>query len=408
MSINTPSSASTVADDNADCNFKGNAANSAAVGYPLKVTHVVRQYLPSIGGMEEVVRNIALQQKRNSAQQVRIITLNRLFRNSTEVLPAHELLDGVEVIRLPYFGSSRYPVCLGILRELKGADIVHVHGVDFFYDFLALTKFWHKRPLILSTHGGFFHTGFASRLKTIYFNTVTRLAGTAYDRVVATSANDGNLFKKILSTRKLQIIENGVDIEKFSDQASPTLKPNLIYFGRWSANKGLLEALQFLLQLRAKSAEWTLTITGREYDHSQAELLNTIASMGLSDAVTLVANPSDAQIKQLIHNASYFICLSHHEGFGIAPIEGMSAGLLPVLSDIPPFKQLVEQSRQGIIVNHNASVDSAIQQLLNTHQQGEPAYQVRRTAAMEAAQTYAWQKVAAHYLRLYQQLGTKA
>lgn len=35
----------------------------------IKVTHVVRQYLPSIGGMEEVVRNIALHQIRNSKQQ---------------------------------------------------------------------------------------------------------------------------------------------------------------------------------------------------------------------------------------------------------------------------------------------------------------------------------------------------
>ena len=30
--------------------------------------------------------------------------------------------------------------------------------------------------MVLSTHGGFFHTGYASRLKTLYFGSVTRLS----------------------------------------------------------------------------------------------------------------------------------------------------------------------------------------------------------------------------------------
>ena len=32
---------------------------------------------------------------------------------------------------------------------------------------------------------------------------------------------------------------------------------------------------------------------------------------------------------------------SEYEGFGVAAVEGMSAGLFPVLSDIPTFRNLV-------------------------------------------------------------------
>ncbi|GGY74384.1 glycosyl transferase family 1 [Cellvibrio zantedeschiae] len=370
----------------------------------IKVTHIVRQYLPSIGGMEEVVRNIAMHQLRHSNQQTRIITLNRLFRNANTELPEREIIDGIEVIRLPFYGSSRYPICPTVLRELGDTDVIHVHGVDFFYDFLAATKWLHKRPLVLSTHGGFFHTQFASRAKQTYFKTITRLSSFAYDSVVATSANDGELFSQIMRKPKLQVIENGVDTEKYADDAALELQPTLIYFGRWSSNKGLLEALDLFAQLRERDDRWHLIIAGREYDHSLAELRAQVEALRLNGHVTLAANPSDEEIKDLIQQASYFLCLSHHEGFGIAPIEGMSAGLTPVLSDIPPFKRLVGNSGLGFNISNETSASDVIDQLLQLHEQGESAYAKRRSAAMAFAKHYAWSKVADRYLEIYEDL----
>lgn len=371
----------------------------------INVTHVVRQYLPSIGGMEEVVRNIARHQLRQGHKATRIITLDRLFRNTDELLPARELIDGVEIIRLPYRGSSRYPLCPAVLKHLGDSELIHVHGVDFFYDFLAATKWLHKRPLVLSTHGGFFHTSFASRSKLAYFNTVTRLSSSAYSKVIATSANDGQLFGRIMTPSKLQVIENGVDIEKYADQAAPSLQPTLIYFGRWSSNKGLLAALDLFAALHRQQPQWRLIIAGREYDHSCAELQQKVDSMHLQNAVTLAPNPSDAEIRALIQQASYFLCLSRHEGFGIAPIEAMSAGLTPVLSDIPPFRRLIEESGLGFLTPLGTSPEGAITSLQRLHEQGDNAYQTRRAAAMRFSQRYAWPQVADRYLALYSQLG---
>jgi len=371
---------------------------------PVKVTHIVRQYLPSIGGMEEVVRNIAMHQLRSGHQQTRIITLNRLFRNAREPLPEREVIDGIEVIRLPYYGSSRYPICPSILGELGDTEVIHVHGVDFFYDFLAATKWLHKCPLVLSTHGGFFHTDFASRAKQAYFNSITRLSSFAYDSVVATSANDGAMFSQIMDEPKLRVIENGVDTEKYADQAALELQPTLIYFGRWSANKGLVEAMDLFAQLRERDDRWHLIIAGREYDHSLNELRVRVEALRLNGHVTLASNPSDEEIRDLIEQSSYFLCLSHHEGFGIAPIEGMSAGLTPILSDIPPFRRLVENSGLGFNIGASTSTKDTIDQLLHIHEQGSEAYMERRATAMAFAKRYAWPKVADRYLALYEEL----
>lgn len=370
----------------------------------LRVTHIVRQYLPSIGGMEEVVRNIARHQLRSGQKATRIITLNRLFRNSEQVLPEREVIDGIEVIRLPYKGSSRYPICLSVFKYLKDADVIHVHGVDFFYDFLAATKFLHRRPLLLSTHGGFFHTSFASKMKQVYFQSVSRLSAKAYTKVVATSANDGNMFQSITKPRQLQVIENGVDVEKYAGTGSETLSPTLIYFGRWSSNKGLLPALGLFAQLYKLRPEWRLIIAGREYDHSLEDLSNEVKTLGLENAVTLAANPSDEQIRDLISQSSYFLCLSRHEGFGIAPIEAMSAGLTPILSNIPPFQRLVDESGLGFYFDPEQQATGAIARLLQLHEKGDVGYAERKAKAREFATRYAWPAVADRYLSLYHQL----
>lgn len=370
----------------------------------VSVTHVVRQYLPSIGGMEEVVRNIAGHQLRSGQGATRIVTLDRLFRNTDEQLPAREWIDGIEVIRLPYRGSSRYPLCPAVLKHLKDTDVIHVHGVDFFYDFLAATKWLHRRPLLLSTHGGFFHTRFASRAKQAYFKTVTRLSSSAYDQVVATSANDGDLFGQIMSQQKLQVIENGVDVEKYAGSAAPQLTPTLMYFGRWSSNKGLLPTLELFAELHRQHPEWRLIIAGREYDHSLTELQAAAQALGISNSVTLAANPSDSEIKRLLNQASYFICLSDHEGFGIAPIEAMSAGLTPILSTIPPFQRLHDDSGLGFCTTASMPKQTIVAQLLELHDQGELAYQTRVIAAQQFASRYAWPQVADRYLALYDQM----
>jgi alpha-1,3-mannosyltransferase len=375
----------------------------------MRVAHIVRQYLPSVGGMEEVVRNLAQHQQAHSRFEPYVVTLDRVFREPGKTLPANEKMGSIEVTRLPFTGSERYPLCPQVLNALKGADLVHVHGIDFFYDFLALTRPFHGRPMIASTHGGFFHTKFAKRLKRLYFNSVTRASALAYRRIIATSENDGDIFSGISGGERLKVIENGVDIQKFEGAASPTLQPTLIYFGRWSVNKGILEALDVLaaLCLQQPDTPWQMTIAGREYDLNADLILAHAARLRIAARVSVVPGPSNDDLRALIAKASYFICMSHHEGFGIAPIEAMSAGLVPVLSAIPPFSRLVKSSGVGLILDAANPADQA-QQIGQLHGQTLQARGLpgagQREASRAAAQTYSWNRVASQYAHQYDQV----
>ena len=231
------------------------------------------------------------------------------------------------------------------------------------------------------------------------------MSSRAYDKVVATSENDGRRFREIIPDSRLEVIENGVNTEKYADQASQELNRTLIYFGRWSSNKGLLEALDLLQVLRERDSRWRLIVAGREYDFSIETLNQEIRRRQLIEgAVTLEASPSDERLGELMGQAAWFLCLSRHEGFGLAAIEAMSAGLTPVLSDIPPFRKLTDASEVGL--SGEAGDPRALaDRLRRLHDEGPEAYQNRRSRAITFARGYSWPQIADRYIQLYESLG---
>jgi len=309
------------------------------------IVHVVRQFAPSVGGLEDVVRELSTRQAA-CGSVVRVVTLDRIFLAKADLsgeagnkLPSRETIDGVEVVRIPFFGSRRYPLAPGVLRYIRDADIVHVHGIDFFFDFLALTKVLHRRWLVASTHGGFFHTRYASWLKAIWFRTVTSISMRAYAGVVAVSNSDFRRFQHVRATG-LNCIENGVNIERFADAGSSSPAKALICVGRLSTNKRLDRLIVFLKELRRLDPDWSLTIAGRAWDQTADDIRQMIAASGQQSAICVLESPSDHEIRESMRRSSIFISASEYEGFGLTPLEALSAGVPIVVLDTPVAREV--------------------------------------------------------------------
>lgn len=367
----------------------------------MRIVHVVRQYVPSVGGLEAVVSRLAGEQRRRLGHDVTVLTLDRLFSARDRRLPANETIDGVRIVRLAWTGSTRYPLCPQVIAHVRDADLVHVHAIDFFFDWLSAMRFVHRKPLVASTHGGFFHTAFASTLKRVWFDTVTRWSSKGYRRIVATSDNDGAVFRTIAGA-KVVVAENGVDIDRFRGAAATDAAPVMIYFGRWSQNKGLVELLDLMQALHDRDARWRLIIAGRPYDLTSADLTAGIRERRLDGAVELHAAPSDDELRSLIGRASYFGCLSRHEGFGLAAIEAMSAGLVPVLSDIPPFRKVVQDARCGVLLPLGQSPDTRADQVLG-FVASRSTDVAERARVIAFTQRYEWPLVVDRYETIYRE-----
>lgn len=298
--------------------------------------------------MENFVEQLASRQAA-AGNLVRVATLNRIFDDQADrVLPEREEWRGVEVVRTPFFGSRRYPLSPAVSRTLKGADIVHVHGVDFFADYLAATRVIHGKPMVLTTHGGFFHTSFARTLKQIYLKTVTRASLSQYGAVIACSAEDERLFSSVAGER-LVLISNPVDIDKFAGIGDST-SDTIIYFGRLAPNKEVGALIDWFAGLAERDPAARLIVAGKPMGVDPAVLQARAAALGLGDRFELHVMPSNDQLRALIARSGSYACASSYEGFGLAAVEAASAGLFPVLSDIPPFANTLERLGYGVTV----------------------------------------------------------
>jgi alpha-1,3-mannosyltransferase len=364
----------------------------------MRVFHVVRQFWPSVGGLEDVVGQLARQQMAKG-WTVQILTLNRLFRAPETVLAAHEFHDGLEITRLPYFGSSRYPIAARILGTVGSADLLHVHAIDFFFDFLALTRRVHGKPLVATTHGGFFHTGAHARLKKIWFDQITPRSMRTYDAVVACSETDYDLFAP-LAKGNLHHIDNGVDIEKFAGASSAAPVKRLATLGRFSLNKRLDLLLDTMVRLVELDDAWRLDIIGAPSDWSLHRLNAEIAARNLTQHVDVAIGADDAQVAVRLARASLFVSASEHEGFGLVVIEALSAGLMPIVHANEAFRALAKRCDLVHLADFNRPADAAleIEQVFAVLNQNHTDL---RGAAQKSVGAFAWPAIADLYLDLY-------
>ena len=363
---------------------------------PLSILHVVRQFLPNRGGLEDFVANLSREQAR-LGHGVRVLTLDRLFSQPDRRLPARERLDGIDIERIPFFGSHRYPVAPSVFRHLGDADIVHVHAIDFFFDAFALARPLHRRPMVATTHGGFFHTRAHSRLKKLWFEGPTRLSVRGYEEIVACSESDARMFEGI-TPGGVEVIQNGVDLEKFAGAASSAPRRALLTIGRFAHNKRLDRLLATLRALNADGAGWRLRIVGVPSDVSAEALTAEIDRMGLTGAVTLHTGLDVPAIRDLIGQSSLFVSASQYEGFGIALIEALSAGLVPVAHPNDAFAWLARR-HPAITLCDFADAEAAAGAIRSAYARLENGAIAR---GAEDLSDYRWSTIAARYVAVYE------
>ena len=182
-------------------------------GRKLKVLQVSRVYWPNLGGIEKIAQGLA-ENLVSRGHECDVVTLNRAFEDGRDLEP-YSSLNGVNIYRIPYKGSNRYPIAPSVHRFISRYDIVHVHAVDFMADWLVATQWLHKRPIVLSTHGGFFHTDYMIWAKKLWFNTVTKLTTSRVQRVLASSEHDYELFSKI--SDNVELARNAVELSNYRE-----------------------------------------------------------------------------------------------------------------------------------------------------------------------------------------------
>jgi alpha-1,3-mannosyltransferase len=366
----------------------------------VRILQVARQFYPSVAGVENVVENLAghLLQR---GHQCDVVTLDRCFYAPERKLPAYEQIRGINVHRIPFWGRQRFFVAPGVLKYARDYDLVHIHNVDFFIDFLALTKAYHRRPLVLSTQGGFFHTQKAAVIKQLYFSTITRLSLRAADVVIAVSDHDRELFAPV-SDRIIQI-SNGIDFSGVADVHKRIERGLLVYVGRLVSNKRLDHLLRAVALACRQRSDLHLVAIGVDYEGIQENLETLATELGIAERVTFTGLVSHEELRDYLARAHLFCSASEYESFGISVLEAMSTGTVPVVNRIKPFQAIISHGKNGFLADLANAHESA--KILD-HALGlddETLREMGSQARVEAAE-YSWERIVPQLEAIYARL----
>jgi len=316
----------------------------------MRILQVARQFHPKVGGIESCVLNLS-RGLIARGHSVEVVTLDRDIRNRRRLEGPSEI-DSIRIHRIPYLGPRRYPVAPSWLRFIDDFDVVHIHAIDFFIDSAALARSlgFHHKPIIVTTHGGIFHT-------TAWRALMKRTLGSA-TAVVAVSDNDATLFSSIVPREKLVTIPNGID-QAFGAARAPRVWGRLVYVGRVSRAKAIDQVIQLVAALAQEFDQLELVVAGPDENGASLALQHESEARGLGSRVRILGELPLDELATLVASSHLFISAAQHEGFGITTVEALSAGVPVLVTRTGIHEEVVRPNENGWFWSGYPDADAA-------------------------------------------------
>jgi glycosyltransferase-like protein len=155
---------------------------------------------------------------------------------------------------------------------------------------------------------------------------------------------------------RASVVPNGVDAQRFAKPGSTTpaelrkharLDGQFVFLtvGGLEPRKGSLELVEALAKTRTgMSPPPQLAVVGghsfQDHHPYRERCLARAAELGVdNDGLVLLGTVDDAAVPGWYHAADAFVFPSVNEGWGLAVLEAMAAGLPVVVSDVPVFRE---------------------------------------------------------------------
>jgi glycosyltransferase involved in cell wall biosynthesis len=215
---------------------------------------------------------------------------------------------------------------------------------------------------------------------------------------------------------RVRVFPNPTDIAIFrpADAAPHALTPagTILYVGRIHPEKGLSVLLAAFAKLAVCFPRLKLKIVGpykEEQGGGGQDYLQTLKKMMAGLNVEFVEPIFDLQFLAQTYQSAGLFCYPSQaekgEAFPVAPLEAMATGLVPLVSDLDCFRDLIDEGANGFYFQHRG--EQAAQNLAD-----KVAFAVQNPAAirrmgqnaLEKAQEFSYQKVAAQYLEDFEAL----
>ncbi len=318
------------------------------------VMHCV-YFPPEVGGLESHVYYLCRGLVKRGCR-VSVVT-----SRSRRGLPAHEVMDGVDVWRtwLPsrnplgwtVHGGMSTPMLAGIARK---ADVVHAQA---FQSVLpgVVAKHANRIPLVSTWHTSHFLKRAASPFWKPIFR---RLLGWS-DHNLAASVEIAKVAEALAPGVSVEALRNGVDTDVFSrcEPSLPAPTRRRIIVPRRLFEKNGVEYFLRAMPLIAERVNVEAVIVGDGPERQKLEAL--AAGQALGERVQFLGARSHDEMPGLLSSAELAVFPSLMEATSVAALESMACELPVAASDVGGLPEIVDHEVGALFESGNPTALAA-------------------------------------------------
>jgi poly(glycerol-phosphate) alpha-glucosyltransferase len=285
--------------------------------------------------------------------------------------------------------------------DIDSVDIVHSHSVWMLPNHYASSAALRRgKPVVFTAHGALepWALGRSSwkkrpvgwwwqdrdlqRAACIHVNTPAEVAG----------------IRAYGLRNPIAVIPNGVDLAAFDGMLRRAGDQRvLLFLSRLHAKKGLSPLIGAWKSLSNDHPDWRLMIAGRD-DGAEAATRSQIAELGLQDRITMAGVLEGEQKLAAFASADAFVLPSYSEGFSMAVLEAMAAGLPVVLTPGCNFPQAAASGAAIEVEPETQSLQRGLRELLSMSD--TQRCEMGRRARELVQRDHSWDRVATQMMQL--------
>jgi len=296
-------------------------------------------------------------------------------------------------IGLPHYGKFGYNLKTWQKIKTYGPyDIIHGHGDNCFFSSI----FRDDTPFLMTFHGTMVKVLEGSiNLRNRPFLYAEKAAADRCDIAVACSKAVKNelITHYNASSKKIQVIHNGVNVEKFVPIDKKEARKKL----------SLPENNTYALWVGSNPQRKRLPTAIKAVENSQCSKLLVVGMDGKNLGKTVfLGKLSEQDLITAYSAADILLFPTIYEGFPVAPLEALACGLPVIVSEESNIGEIIQEGTHGFVVKDENPL--AYQEKINQIINNATTLSEMSLKCRNLALNYSWQKQAEKYWILYQRL----